>query len=818
MDQEKELYISEARELLSSIEENLLELEEEPLNLESMQGLMRNLHTLKGNSAMVGLDTISHATHILEDLLNEKIDQKSPLSPEIIQLLFKVSDLLQQCVHDYASDSLSSQSGESLMKLIDLVTPSDNNEEISDENEESSLSPIHNLTQRFFFLESLQKGRKPCLVCFKEQEFGFIYHYDPLTNYLHLLKESLDAKILLTTDHIPSWESYDVSETYCSLSFVLAGQEKEIHRLRADLPLEIASSQTIDWEDLLIIEEKANLRSDAPLLYSGVEQELIGSLANHLQSISHQRESICHLQEMLKYSKDLLALVSILIMDLEKERECGYFLTCNIHLFLHQLICIFQSQQITVETKEQLFHDSLNAMMELTASVNQEEKQEIDLQGIFNDLLELIHVSPKITEEKKEQDITSKPSITDKEKNPTSLPQKSSGSEVEQTLKIKRSKIDDLMKKAAEIVVAKNAIGHAIENLAHDDGQSLQIQLKKSYDRLDKLCIDMQNTVMDIRMLPVGVVFKKFKRYVRDLSRELHKKVELIIEGEDTAIDKDIVEKIGEPLIHLIRNALDHGIEEPSEREEKGKKEEGQLRIAAYQEAEKIHIEIEDDGRGIDPDQVLKKARKKGLITPKEEERLNHNEIINLIFHPGFSTTETVSNVSGRGVGMDVVMKAVNSLLGSIHVDSKFQKGTKINISLPLTLALTRVLVFEINKNYYGIPIDEVRTALKCSRVELQTIKGQQVICFREDLLPIIDFLEESKEMKQNQVNHEKEHILITESGYALPVTSVLGEREVVLKPFPKIINTLVFQGSAILEDGSILLIIDSHHLKNGGA
>jgi two-component system chemotaxis sensor kinase CheA len=323
---------------------------------------------------------------------------------------------------------------------------------------------------------------------------------------------------------------------------------------------------------------------------------------------------------------------------------------------------------------------------------------------------------------------------------------------------------------------------------------------------------------MKVRMMPVSFIFQRFPRLVRDTSRKLGKDVNLILEGENTEIDKNIVEALADPLIHIVRNSLDHGIEMPEERRAKGKSETGRLTIRATQESDRVYIDISDDGKGIDPKVIKIKAYEKGLIDEVMLERLTDAEALNLVFAAGFSTAEVISDLSGRGVGMDVVRSAVEKVNGTVSLSSEVDKGTCIRLSLPLSMAVTNVIIVESDNQIFGIPMDIVEETVRIPRTAIHTIKRSQTIVLRERIVPLFalnQLLALEAEPKTNEddmlatlvVRINNEHVGILVDDFRETVG-------IILKPMVGIIGGLGgYSGSALLGDGSVLMVLNPMEL-----
>jgi two-component system chemotaxis sensor kinase CheA len=320
---------------------------------------------------------------------------------------------------------------------------------------------------------------------------------------------------------------------------------------------------------------------------------------------------------------------------------------------------------------------------------------------------------------------------------------------------------------------------------------------------------------MKMRMQPIAKVFNKFPRMVRDLARSSGKEIDLQLSGEETELDKTVIEEIGDPLIHLIRNSADHGIEHPDEREAAGKPRTGTISLSAMQEGQNIVVCVEDDGKGIDPEKIKESAIKKGIIQPEEAARLERKDIFDLIFRPGFSTAKTVSDISGRGVGMDVVKTGISNINGMINIDSTSGKGTQILLRLPLTLAIIQILIVKSGPEIYGIPLANVIENIRVHRNEVKTIEGRDVIRIRERVLPVarLDSLVRGPRSYDN-AGAESIYIVIIgvgEKRFGLLVDELYGQEEIVMKSMGEFLKgTQGVAGASITGDGKVVLILDA--------
>jgi len=387
------------------------------------------------------------------------------------------------------------------------------------------------------------------------------------------------------------------------------------------------------------------------------------------------------------------------------------------------------------------------------------------------------------------------------------------------SLKVDQVKIDRLMNLIGEMVVAKNAMPYLANRAEAVFGvRELSREIKAQYATINRISEEMQDAIMQIRMMPVSFVFQRFPRLVRDISRRLGKQVNLELEGQDTAADKNIIESLGDPLVHIVRNSLDHGFEMPEVRQAAGKPVAGTLRIAARQEADRVVIEISDDGKGIDAHAVKVKAYQKGLIDEAAMDRLTDQEAVNLVFIPGFSTSDVVSDLSGRGVGMDVVRTAIEQVHGSIVLESVKGEGTRIRLSLPLSMAVTNVMTVESNQQMFGIPMDAVVETVRVPRSAVRTIKQRKATVLRGRVVPLRDLNTVLGLAAPPLTNDSDEYaVLVVRVGDAqlgLLVDDFHETADIILKPLSGVLAGLrAYSGSALMGDGTVLMVLNTKEM-----
>ena len=384
---------------------------------------------------------------------------------------------------------------------------------------------------------------------------------------------------------------------------------------------------------------------------------------------------------------------------------------------------------------------------------------------------------------------------------------------VEQTIRVDVKRLDHLMNLIGELVLAKNRLIKINDDVEERyEGEEFLEELNQVVSIVSLVTTDLQIAVMKTRMLPIGKVFNKFPRMIRDLTRELNKKIELDISGEETELDKSIVEEIGDPLVHIIRNSCDHGIEEPHDRAAKGKEEGGTIALKAYNEGNQIVIQIDDDGKGLDTTMLKQKSIEKGIITEKEADQMGDKEAFGLIFRPGFSTAAQVTNVSGRGVGMDVVKTNIEKLNGIIDIDSEIDVGTSMKLKIPLTLAIIQALLVGVQEETYAIPLASVLETVRISTDEVYTVEGKSVMRLRDEVLSLVHI---SDIFEVDRIMDGGEHAYVVVLGLGaqklgLIVDTLVGQEEIVIKSLGEYLKGIEgVAGATIRGDGGVTLIVD---------
>lgn len=373
-----------------------------------------------------------------------------------------------------------------------------------------------------------------------------------------------------------------------------------------------------------------------------------------------------------------------------------------------------------------------------------------------------------------------------------------------QSVRVDIEKLDTLMNLMGELVINKVRLEQI--------GQTHRLaDLTETLEQMDRVTTDLQNIVMKVRMVPVSSVFNRFPRMVRDIAKELNKEINLTIEGEETELDRTVIDEIGDPIMHLLRNSCDHGVEEPDEREAKGKPRAGEVGLIARHEGNNVVIMVTDDGAGIDAAKIRAKAVEKGMVTQEEADKMDDAEAVRLIFLPGFSTADHISDISGRGVGMDVVRSKIEALSGHVDVETKIDEGSVFKIKLPLTLAIIQAMLVKVQEEMYAIPLGSIDSTINIQEDEIKTVQNKEVIVLRGEIIPII------RMEKMLQVPHVKDSdetfVVVVHTGDAkagIVVDNLIGQQEIVIKTLGSLFTGLkMFSGATVLGDGRVALILD---------
>ena len=477
---------------------------------------------------------------------------------------------------------------------------------------------------------------------------------------------------------------------------------------------------------------------------------------------------------------------------------------------LEKLGTIVYSNPSVEDIEDEKFDFSFTIIL-LTNATREELIEEIyGISEIDNVEVDLIQIEEKYKEKKidNEKEIIMPNAKKEEKISNMRVVQDQGKKRIVKTVRVDIERLDSLMNLVSELIIVKTRIDELKDNSNIEE-------MTYAIEYLERITTSLHDAVMKVRMVPIERVFNRFPRMVRDLSKELDKKVNLVMHGENTEVDRTVIDEIGDPLIHLIRNSLDHGIEKTEDRIKLGKSEVGNILLKAYPDGNNVVIELSDDGNGIDFNKVKEKAVQIGLCTYEEVNEFSEEDLKNMLFEPGFSTSESITELSGRGVGLDVVKNKIESINGSIELETVKNKGTKFTIRIPLTLAIIQALLIKVANETYAIPLSSITEIIIIDKDNIRNLQGQEITLYRGKTIPIVRL---DKLLGLNADEMTNEHIAVVvrkgDKEAALLVTSLIGQQEIVIKPLGKYLSNIrMFSGATILGNGNISLIIDVNSL-----
>ncbi|SHI34203.1 two-component system, chemotaxis family, sensor kinase CheA [Anaerovibrio lipolyticus DSM 3074] len=679
-----EMFLDESREHLQSLNDGLLSLENDPEDLSVLNEIFRNAHTLKGMSATMGYTKTAELTHDMENLLDMLRKEQLKVSPEIIDVIFKCLDTLQEMV-----ENISNGESEDLVDVSDLVRQ----------------------------VNAIAKG------------------------------ESADAA---PAEAAPATEA--ASEA--------SGEAGAIHisDTEKNVIVEAKNSGLVPYHVHVEISENCILKSARSYM-----------VMNALDEISDVIKSVPPAE------------------DLEQEKFDHSF----------DVIIVSDADAKTVE-------NAVSAISEITVANVTEfdpETAAAPAAPAAAPAAASAPAAPAAAPAAKAapapaKKADAKPAAKDAKKTHMGG----------QSVRVDIEKLDTLMNLVGELVTNKVRLEQI--------GMTHRLtDLTETLEQMDRVTTDLQSVVMKVRMVPVSQVFNRFPRMVRDLTKELNKEINLTIEGEDTELDRTVIDEIGDPLMHLLRNSLDHGVEHPDEREAKGKPRTGEVGLIARHEGNNVVIMVTDDGAGINADKIRNKAVEKGMISREEADALPDSDAVRLIFLPGFSTAEVITDVSGRGVGMDVVRSKIESLGGNVDVETKIDEGSVFKIKLPLTLAIIQAMLVKVQNEMYAIPLGSIDSTINITPDDIKTVQNKEVIVLRGEIIPIARLGEVLSVPKGEDTNEEDIFVVVVHVGdhkMGIVVDNLIGQQEIVIKTLGKLLSGLkMLAGATVLGDGHVAMILD---------
>ena len=803
-------YLAEAAEHLEEMETLLLKLADEPENIEVLDEIFRPIHSIKGAAQFIGLDRSSRLAHRLEDLLDLLRKGERPSSPAVVELLISARDLIGTLVEELENSQAEISSVDD---MVDQITA-----EIEGGSGSSGAAASENTPSQDDVPENVYQEEND------QELFGI---------FIGNLREKIDlvrtqvAELEQSPDKVALLErcAEGIQSLYSAANYMGYG--------------ELTSIYSNSLEDIAAVQEALAANEEIPydfmdgylLAITEIFPQLAQSATVSETSQASEKQSASSESTQSDEGKapeeNLAAKLSNALDDATSDsEEAEYEL---LHGVFEEMI----SERVDepVEKKSETV---------ATSKKEVSSKPETKAAGIQAKVAqENAKVSKKVVEKPAKAATKPLPAKSGKEtkqitaKKPEVAERKSSEpSVIKKSVRVEAEKIDSLINQVGELVVdrayffqlfddMRGLQHHLKDDIGLDQKEMKQIRaftyrMGEAIASLSRTSNDLQEGVMKVRMLPISQLFNRYPRLVHDLTRNNNKKVNLKVEGEDTELDKMVVEKLSDPLIHVIRNAVDHGIEGGSDRVSAGKAETATLFLKAYHESNQVVVEVTDDGRGIDPDKIKAKAIEKGIVSKNEASRMLPQEIVRLITAPGFSTADAITDTSGRGVGMDVVRKNIEKLNGTLDIDSVPGKGTTIRLKIPLTLAIIPAHLVRVSGNMYTIPLANIEETLRINRNDSTMIEGTEVIYLRGKTLPIIH-LSTLFSTTNHFADREKLFVVVVNTGtqkIGLVVDELLGQEEVVIKPLVDYLRDKSgFSGATIIGDGSISLILDIYEI-----
>ena len=861
----QELFLAEAQEYLQTLNSCLLQLEQDPRDHGNLTEMFRVMHSLKGMAGTMGYDKIMEVAHVLENFLEEMRSETIAPSTEKVELLFDGLDLLQRLMENPGDPSESNRNAAD--QLVEQV------KEVSRREAAGEAPPVETRAAEkelgFSAAGDLQENpgeREEAAAVFdldeSQQEIlrtglaqgGRGYRIEVTLKEGAVMKSVRAYMVLQALDDfgevvatVPSMNQLDQEKFDRSFSVGLVApsqsEEELVEELRETLLniTEVEEVSVYPWDAQAELERAASAATGgAP---SGSEEQ------DHYSSggVSSSGEDSLELDEMEKETlKAGLRKGKETRLVKVKLKEGAMLKSVRAYMALRALE---DYGEVLVTSPSMQDLDEENFEWSFLAGVMAEDFPEEQIKGSLLNITEVEEVeilpwSPpqegEETPDSSSQETAGaapeelvpqgeKPEGASREK-ASSRPSAESGGEkpagkkqgaeaeaqssrvMEKTVRVETAKLDELINLVGEMVINRTQVLEL--------GKDYTENLDRSLEQLDRITGDLQNAAMKLRMVPIRLVFERFPRMVRDISREKDKQVQLFISGEDTELDRSLINQLSDPLVHLLRNAIDHGVEEPEERKRKGKPVRGNIYLGAHHEGSHVVIQVEDDGKGLEPEKLKESAVEKGLISWEEASKMKEEEAYQLIFHSGFSTSEEVSEVSGRGVGMDAVKSNIESMQGSVEVKSEIDEGSRFVLRLPLTLAIIKALMVEVADEMYAIPIENIRENIFLTPDQIKTIQKGWVANLREEVIPIY-FMSDLLGFHGMRKEAEEYSVVVIETAEetaGLIVDQMAGQQEVVIKSLGGFLKEIKgIAGATVLGDGRVSLIIDAVGLLENG-
>lgn len=692
-----DVFIDESNEHIQSLSDNIMILEQEPENSDTINEIFRAAHSLKGMAGTMGFKKMQHLTHDMENVFQEVRNGNVKVTSDLIDILFDCLDSIDAYVENVKSTSSEGDEDNSVLikKLNDYLSRA--------EGKDDSINTEEKTDSKENSLNTSGDYSNPLYTHLQLNDSDMMKLSDELLS---------NNRVLGLTIHI---------NKDCLLKSARAFLTYKAMEEIGDIVVYSPSSQDVE-DEKFDLDYSVILRTDAKI-------EDVKNLVENVSEIDY-----CDIGEITK----------------------------------------------------EMYHIGEN---------NADGSNNDELKSSNEEI-----ISNESKPSKKSAKNTNNKSNHQKAKPVTT-----------RTVRVDIEKLDDLMNQVSELIIAKNTL---VARAGSNEGK--EVNFSEQIEYLERITTNLHESVMKVRMVPIESVVNKFPRMIRDLSRRLEKPMELIMQGEDTELDRTVVDQIGDPLQHLLRNSADHGIEDPKTRLSLGKPETGNIWLTAYQEGNNVIIKVKDDGGGIDTEKVLNKAIERGIVTEEESEKLTEKEIVNFLFMPSFSMSKKITDISGRGVGLDVVKSNVEMLGGDVEVSSQKGVGSTFTVRLPLTLAIIQALMVEVRDEKYAIALASIQNIEYIPISDIKYVQAEEVIYLRGSVIPLVR-LDNLLDCTERENNSENITVVVVKKGdsfVGIVVDNLIGQQEIVIKSLGKVIDSNKYiSGATILGDGEVALILDVNSL-----
>lgn len=704
-----EIFLDETKEHLQNLNTQILELEQEPENMDTINEIFRAAHSLKGMAGTMGYKRMQNLTHDMENVFSEVRNGTIKVQPEMIDILFNCLDALEEYLSNIqqTTDEGTNDNAELIKSLNDMLNKEEKEAKAEKESPVATAAPVAESTSG----NGKEKWRE--------------------------IKLNDTECMLVDKAHGEKLNVFGIT-VYVDESCVLKAARaflvfKALEKL-GEVIVSVPTAQDIE-------DEKFDLTFSLIFISGNTKDEVIAAI----KSVSEIAEVYCEEYQMTAAPEEKAKEAATEPAAAQSEEK--------------------QEQPAATTTAPAATTQAKPAAAQPAAPAKQEAKKAV-----------------------------SKPVVN-------------------RTVRVDIEKLDNLMNLVSELIIAKNSLVAATMAQGSDNNSNVNEQI----EYLESVTTNIHESVMKVRMVPIESIVSKFPRMIRDLSKKLDKKMELYMTGEDTELDRTVVDEIGDPLMHMLRNSADHGLEPNDVRVAKGKPEVGSIFLDAYQDGNNVVIEVRDDGAGIDTEAVKAKAIERGTITAEQAESMTEKEVIDLLFLPSFSTAKKVTDVSGRGVGLDVVKSKIESLSGEVEVKTKLGEGSTFIVRLPLTLAIIQALMVVIGNEKYAISLGSIQTIEDISPEDIKLVQAKEVIHIRGTVIPIIRMNKILDIESSNTDNNKNLTVIIVKKGdkqAGLVVDELIGQQEIVIKSMGKYIKVpKMISGATILGNGEVALILDANAL-----